>query len=172
MENHMYSDTLVRGMCSEIDKAHNAGAYIATITLIYVCIDSLSYLNMPLKQRIQNKSDFILWVNTYLKTDPNQEYQYQGIDIYAARCGQLHTYSPYSDFALKNKAKTIGYHDGCNHRYVPSIDPDLVIISIPRLKYDFFKAIESFFIAAQNDINIKNGIDSRITKLYQQFNIT
>jgi hypothetical protein len=35
---------------------------------------------------MQSSPDFKEWVDTYLKTHPEQPYHYRGKDVYAARC--------------------------------------------------------------------------------------
>jgi len=157
------------GMFNEIDTANKAGAMIASLTLTYVCIDAMTYLSIPLGRKEQNRHNFIEWVNKYLKTDPAQPYQYDGNDVYAARCGQLHTYSPDSTFGGKQNCKKFGYHDGSEHAYNPAESPILVMISVKRLINDFYAAVDAFFQEAIKNPELKKNIDSRIQQLYQQF---
>jgi hypothetical protein len=76
-------------LVGEIKRCEQAGATIGALAVSFVCIDSMSYLSMPADKRKHDRSDFIAWVDRYLRADPSQPYQYRGIDVYAARCGLL-----------------------------------------------------------------------------------
>jgi hypothetical protein len=83
----------VMNLLNEIAQCQKADATVAAVAMIFVCIDTMAFLAMPASQTAQGKQDFIGWVDTYLKADPIQPYQYRGIDVYAARCSLLHAFS-------------------------------------------------------------------------------
>ncbi|MBS0289802.1 MAG: hypothetical protein JSS07_07200 [Proteobacteria bacterium] len=126
---------------------------------------------MPLTKEENGKSDFIDWVDKFLKTEPNESYQYLGKDLYAARCGKLHSFAATSAYANRNKTKIFGYHGGKGHKYNPEVNKDLVIISIPTLIRDFSIAINKFIELIKEDTSLKSRVDSRINSLYSQFDI-
>lgn len=167
----LYSDILVHGICGEIKKVHDAGAMSATVIMIYVAIDTMAFLSMPKTKTRNNRAEFIQWINKYLKTDVSQSYQYRGKDIWAARCAKLHSYSSYSEYAKRNKCKLYGYIDGSDHKYDPKESTSLVLICIPRLVDDFYKAVQYFLSDALKNKTLKNRIDERLSKICQQFNI-
>jgi hypothetical protein len=78
----------------EISRARDSGAFWAALALVYVGIDTMALLACPFGQAEQKKKDFIRWVDKYLRADPASEYQYEGVDVYAARCALLHSYTP------------------------------------------------------------------------------
>jgi hypothetical protein len=89
----------------------------------------MAFLCMPDNQPIQKKEDFIDWVNHYLRGHEKQPYQYNGIDVYAARCALLHTFGAESKSHTDNpEIKKFGYRNGGLHCFNPSINPTLVII--------------------------------------------
>jgi hypothetical protein len=92
----------ILGIIKEIDTCEKAGATTAAIVLTYVGIDAMAYLSMPASQISQTRTDFINWVNKYLKGHPDQVYQYDGKDVYRARCAIIHTYSVEADYHHKN----------------------------------------------------------------------
>jgi hypothetical protein len=63
----------------------------------------------PSKTRA-TRNDFIEWVDTYLL--PNSELKCTAIDLYAARCGVVHSYSASSDLSESGRARTINYAYG------------------------------------------------------------
>ena len=120
------------------------------------------------KGREQVKApDFERWVDAHLKTDEPTEYQYTGLDVYQARCAISHTYSAQYDRKNKRNPKTFSYCDGGLHRFNPDIHPNLVSISVPLLVDDFMGSIKNFFAAAFKDQELKERIDSRITKMFR-----
>jgi hypothetical protein len=76
----------------EIKTALDSGAILAALAMVYVGIDTMALLACPLGKAEQSKGDFILWVDTYLRAEPDSDYQYEGADVYAARCAMLHSY--------------------------------------------------------------------------------
>ena len=53
---------------------------------------------------------FMRWVETYILQ--KAEYEVTAIDLYAARCGVLHAFSPNSDLFKNGKARRIAYSWG------------------------------------------------------------
>ena len=78
--------TPILQILNEIGVAWNAGAHVAALVMVYVGLDTMASLAAPLDQEKKTRRDFISWVDKYLKADSASEYQYEGIDVYAARC--------------------------------------------------------------------------------------
>jgi hypothetical protein len=131
----------------------------------------MAFLSMPISKTKNGSEDFISWVNKYMKTDIRQNYQYSGKDMWAARCGKLHSYSAFSDYANRKGCKLYGYTDGSNHIYNPKESERLVLISAHRLVNDFITGVKAFFQDALKDKTLKQKIDSRIKGVYLQFDI-
>jgi uncharacterized protein (UPF0333 family) len=168
---NLYSDVLVKGIFGEIIKVRDSKALSATIIMTYVAIDTMAFLSMAIGKPKNNSTDFISWVDNYLKTDLSQPYQYDGKDMWGARCAKLHSYSSDSDYAQKNKCKIYGYQNGGDHLYVPKESQRLVLISTYRLVSDFGDALISFLRDASKNSDLKNRIDQRLEKVCQQFEI-
>ncbi len=160
---------VIKNILDEIIKVRDAGAISATVIMTYVAIDTMAFLSMPLNKTKNGNKEFISWVDRYMKTDQMQSYQYSGEDMWAARCGKLHSYSAASDYAIKKNCKLYGYHDGSEHRYNPKESERLVMISAHRLVEDFIARLRTFFRDALKDEALKQKIDSRIKNVYQQF---
>lgn len=162
---------VINGILGQIIKVRDAGAISATIIMLYIAIDTMAFLSMPLGKTKNGNKEFIGWVNKYLKTDEKQSYQYNGKDMWAARCGKLHSYSAFSDYGVKEKCKLYGYHDGSEHLFNAEESESLVLISVRRLVNDFIDGLHTFFKEALKDKELKQKIDSRIKNIYQQFDI-
>lgn len=151
----------------EIKKCEAAGAIMASVTMCYVCIDTLAYLSMPLDQKNTKKKNFIEWVDTYLKPYSDQPYKYRGIDVYAARCAVLHTYGAEAKIHRQDSSvRMFGYTDGGRHLTSPEGSERLVIIGVPSLINDLVIGIEKFLAAAMDDESLRACLESRINSIH------
>ena len=158
-------DGLVQ-MGKELKRTHSAGLLSATLAFAYVCIDTMSYLSLPSEKSHQERSDFIAWVDTYLKGEPSQPYQYRGLDVYAARCAVLHAFSAEAELQRRDPGvRLFGYHDGGHHES----HPHLVLIGIASFVNDIVGAIEAFLVACQNDADLRARVELRLVKVLQTF---
>lgn len=153
-------------------KYNLAGGFInAAIILLFSYLDAMASLTRPEKQAKVTGSDFIKWANKYMKTDPNQPYQYDGGDLYGARCGILHRYSPYSDISNAGNCRLFVYSNYPDHKYNPLVDSDLVVISAPRFIDDFFKAIALFMKDLLSDSRLRALVTARMSELFAIENV-
>jgi hypothetical protein len=158
-------------MVEEIKKCESAGATTACIMQIFVYIDVLSYINMPIDQSKNTRKEFIDWVDKYLKAHETQAYQYRGIDIYGARCALLHTFSSEADFHEKNpNTIRFGYTDGGKHCFKPDVDPNFALIGTICLIDDFIKGVACFFEDIKKrivNLSEKSVLQERINKIFE-----
>lgn len=160
----------VMGLVQEIAKCQDAGAATATAIMVYLGIDVMAFLSMPAGQARQTRDDFIAWVNEYLKAAPESTYQYDGRDVYGARCAMVHTYSIEADYHQQNPdVKRFGYHDGGQHAYNPHVNPGLAIIGINSLVHDFTGAVGRFMHAIIADQALRERVATRIPRIVQTF---
>ncbi len=167
----IYSNIFVNGICREIKNVWESSHSLSgTMIFLFVSMDTMGYLNMETGENKNDSSDFINWVTNFMKTDNDQPYQYNPKDLWAARCAKLHSFSSFSDYAIKHNCKLFGYQDGtehmCNHE-----ESNLILISAPRLMEDFFNGVYLFIENAVKYPEVKKRIDSRITKVCEQFDI-
>jgi hypothetical protein len=153
----------ILNLLEQAHKSLDAGATVAAIAMVYIGIDTMAWLALPVGQDRQTRLDFCNWVDTYLKADSQQPYQYEGLDVYAARCAVLHEFSTVAELhRANNPPRKFGYRDNGSHR----ADGDhLVLISAAMLIRDFSHAVARFDRAAQADNELKARIDSRVQAL-------
>jgi hypothetical protein len=152
-------------LLGEIGKAWDAGATVAALAMVYVGLDTMALLACPIGQQGQTRSDFIAWVDKYLKADAASDYHYEGIDVYAARCAVLHSYG--SVAALHggtNPPRKFGYMDNGPHKKDDA--ERFVLISVAVLIHDFSKAMETFVGEIRTDAELKRRVDSRMVSLF------
>lgn len=81
------------------------------LVLMYSAIDSMGLLAAPPSQISATGESFKSWVNKYLlPQDSNLEFI--DVDLWAARCAVLHTYTTQSDLSRKATARQIQYYSG------------------------------------------------------------
>lgn len=160
----------ILGLLKEIQTCDEAGATSATVIMVYVGIDVMGHLSMPAGKTSATRQDFIAWVDKYLKAEPSSAYQYDGTEVYAARCAMVHSYTTEADLHKKQGSlKQFGYHDGGQHEYDPGVSKDLVIIGVKSLVHDFAKAIETFVSDMVTDVALRDRVAARVPKIVQTF---
>lgn len=80
---------------------------LPALTLIYTLIDAMSWIYRPENKNDSTREDFIKWVNEFLLKDSILECN--AIDLYAARCGVVHSMTPRAKLIRYKKARTICY---------------------------------------------------------------
>lgn len=78
-----------------------------TLILIYSGIDTLAWLNRRHDEPNVTGEDFMRWVDTYML--PDKRVQCKSSDLWSARCGLVHTFSPESSRTRSGKAKMLYY---------------------------------------------------------------
>ena len=127
---------------------------IPALVLIYVTIDSVSWLYCE-DDKKTGKVRFCEWVDNFILDDSNL--QCTSLDLYAARCGILHTLSPVSDLSKNKKARIVSYAWGvasleslekttCLIKY-----PNTVSIHVDDLYSSLKKGLEKYFLLIEND---------------------
>lgn len=77
------------------------------LMILYASLDILAGLNRPEEKQESDSEDFKAWVNTYLL--PDSCLNVTAEDLWAARCGLLHNYSPRSRPVIRGGAREIYY---------------------------------------------------------------
>ena len=77
------------------------------LILIYSGIDIFASLGRPADKDKTTRKDYIRWCDNYLI--PQGKVSCSALDLYAARCGVVHTYSMESSLSEEGKANEIVY---------------------------------------------------------------
>lgn len=136
------------------------------LALSFICMDTMAYLSRPAGQATHTREEFIAWVNKYLKGHPDHQYQYRGLDVYAARCAVLHTYG--SEAALHRgdaNIKLFAYHDGGRHMHDPHQNPRLVLIGLLSFLNDVRIAVGEFTNDCAADPALRMLVEPRLNSL-------
>ncbi len=143
----------------------------AAVQLIYSGIDTMAYLGLPENQEEVKQKDFIAWAERYIRF-PCKE-QLTGADLYGARCGLLHTYSPYSAKSRKGECRLIGYKGKMvpEVKYDPKINKDLVMVSVSALVEVFFKGVDQSLINLFSDSKKSKLVEERLENLAHSYSV-
>ncbi len=120
---------------------------IPALALIYCGIDFMGNISRPEQQAEQTRGDFIRWAEKHMSCV--QRFGVSGLDLYAARCGVLHTYTMDSRLSTEGKAKRILYAWGNKspeeaNKLLRSLGFQEVVIKLEDLGTSFVDGIESF----------------------------
>ena len=139
--------------------------YRGALILVYSGIDTMAYLGMPASQTEVSSRDFIAWADKYISF-PCKE-QVTGEEFYGARCGMLHTYTPYSR-SSRSGGRILGYMDVS----VPEVRPHpekprtLVLVSISALVEAFLDGVDTFLVDLYADKDRAKVADGRFQKSF------
>ena len=168
----MSEDSLYKNLYSlfqAIDLCLENKFQLPTLILIYSGIDICGWLAEE-SENVSVQESFTKWVDKYML--PNAELPCTSIDLYAARCGVLHTLTPDSNLYKSGKAQRIAYaSESANVNDLRrSIDlkqfPDLIAIHINSL-YDAFRiGVRNFEESIDNDPVAKRTFLYKSTKTF------
>ena len=126
------------------------------LVLIYSGIDTLAWLDRRHDQPDVTGNDFIRWVDTYML--PDHRVQCTSADLYGARCGLVHSFSPLSSRSRSGSAKEIYYSWGTARLddLQLSIDSEFgkdqkVAIHLDLLIEAFTDAVQAFYEALEGN---------------------
>jgi hypothetical protein len=143
------------------------GHIMASLILMYSYIDAMASLIMPEGQKDVRGRDYIKWVDTYMKSGSPQ-YEYRGIDLWGARCGLVHRYSPNSTQSDNGRCKTFVYSTKADHIFDPKIDKNVVVVSANRIVNDFFGAMSKFIQDLLNNVEMLERANRRFEEFFQE----
>lgn len=160
--SNVINDSILKGISVAIDN----GCYGSSVILIYAGIDAMAFLGLPALREYVTRKDFVNWVDRYMKF--NGEVQLLGVELYSARCGMLHTYSPFSELTREGKARVIGYVDEASIEVMIDNDvPDLVIVSIKALAQAFSRGVQAFVDEIYANSTTTDTVSERLGSVIQ-----
>ncbi|HEY3940589.1 MAG TPA: hypothetical protein VGL97_24385 [Bryobacteraceae bacterium] len=107
--------------------------YVSALILIYSGIETMALINLPLQKADVMRSDFILWVESYLLPFLPQEVRLTGKDIYGARCG-----------VLRGTDSRLAREGHCRKIRYKGAGKDASVLSVEELANAFFQATDEF----------------------------
>ncbi len=154
-----------RGILTGIDLCLRHECLVSGVALIFCGIDSLAALTRPVEAANTSRSVFIEWVERFLL--PGSGMACSALDIYAARCGVLHTHSVESDLQRQGTARPLIYEwrQGPRADAKVPLPPEAITIEVEGLYEAFKVAVDRFLVAADTDAEIKNRMRHHLKAL-------
>jgi len=166
-------NVLLNGIVKDINDAWDRKSYRATLILVYSGIDAMAHLTMPAGKDKVTRADFIAWAEKFLQfrdADKNPTLTLPGIELYAARCALVHTYSSEADLHKEGKVKRqIGYGD----EFLPEVAEKaevehLVMVSIRGLVDAFARGIAATLQDIKGDEPRRKLFAERLDKMVHE----
>jgi len=160
----------LNNIIKSIELCLNAKLQISSLILLYSGIDIIAWLNRPVSKEFANKEDFIRWVDDYLL--PNSNIKYEAINLYAARCAIIHSYSFSSRLSEEGKAKEIYYAWGNANAKLLQNDIDgrskksAIAIHINDFLEAFKEGVEKFKLSIKSDKEKEKIVCGRANKYF------
>jgi len=160
-----------RGMLTGIQACLDAQCLVSAVTLMFSTIDALAALTRPVKQLDTNSTIFREWTIRFLQ--PDRRLGCTAQDLWGARCGVLHTYSPEANVAAKQGARRIFYR----WRAGPPVDATRQIPagSLVLVAEDLHAALvdgaRDYMLAAMAEPHLKDRLQAHLPPLlcYEPF---
>ncbi len=140
------------------------------LILVYSGIDIFAALNRPIEKDEGTREDFRKWCDRYLLS--KSELPCSAIDLYAARCAVVHSYSSESRLSRNGEAKEIVYSWGNQspdplQEVLKSIGHTAYVIHVETLVDAFKNAVKEFLEEVGNDAERINLVVRRAAKLFK-----
>jgi hypothetical protein len=153
---------VVRELVEALKKAFPQGdPNFSGLVLLYAAMDIISSLSRPINQADTTRAVFKQWIDTYMLRDSGLNCSSE--DIYAARCGILHTLSLSSLSSRIGNAKEIGYLNKENgvermQQWCDSKGHNVIVVWMNGYLRAFYTAITRFVDAIQTDSDLRSRV--------------
>ena len=158
-------------LASGIDACIEKKAITSALVLIYSSIDTTWWLDST--ETFATRNDFMRWVDDYLlKAKP---LKCTSLDLYAARCGLVHTFTPDSQLSTLGKARVICYAWGTarvedmQHTIdIKNKSDELVAVHVDELYQAWQSGLILFAQDLEKDLNRKMRVLTKARKFFSE----
>jgi len=160
----------VRERLDIIEECFQRGALLPGLTLLYTAIDNMAWLALPHSQEEVTREDFIRWVEAYMLL--GAEVTYSAVDLYAARCAILHTYTAVSRLSRSGQAKKLQYAFGdvdlaeIESQMTEEARRTSLVVHVGELLRLFDEGVTCFVKRIDQDRELSECVNKRAGRLY------
>jgi hypothetical protein len=161
----------IKEMTGALEQLGRNGLILPMLMLSYSYMDIFaSLVRLDVDADVKQK-DFIAWVDRYML--PIGGCDLTALDLYAARCGILHTLSPTSRLSRKGEAREIMYVKDSTiaaqerQRFASQNRTHLVIVEIPVFLDAFVRAAECFFREIEADVALQERVRANARYIFK-----
>jgi hypothetical protein len=154
-----------RGMLQGIQACLDQQCLVSSVTLIFSAIDALAALTRPVTQPETDGATFQAWVKRFFH--PEKKLNCTSVDLWGARCGVLHTYSPEAPRASRAGARRVYYQwrQGPNAVDKRPLPAGSLVIVIEDLHAALISAIHTYVEEACCDPVLKTCLEKHLPSL-------
>jgi hypothetical protein len=156
----------IHALGREVIKCIEAKAYDAALAIQFIKLDTWAFLTRPASMTVHGRASFIWFIERYMRDAPGQGYSYSPSDVYAARCGLLHTFGSLANMHETDKSVVIWrFHLGKLNTFVPGLDR-MAYISVMRFISDANAAIDASLQEVKADNAMNKLLGERLVRVF------
>jgi hypothetical protein len=153
--------TTIQGLIDALEDCFKKGHDFASLILFYAELDFISSLSRPISKTDTDNRIFKAWVDRYML--PNSQLTCNSEDVYAARCGILHTLSVSSRDSRRGAAKELGYvyksEEAARLQAIAdSQGRNIVVVPLELYRKAFYTGIVQFLEAIKTDPDLHAAV--------------
>jgi len=156
-----------RGILAGINACVECKCVMSAVTLIYAAIDAMAGLTRPVDSVETDSNHFKAWAERYFLSFLDQPVT--PAELWGARCGVVHAYSPESRVSRGRSGRTVVYKWRHGHRpddpLLASHANTSIILEVEVLVEAFGKAIELFHGRIDAEPALKVRVDHHVQGL-------
>lgn len=171
MTDEQVLDNNIENLLSAIHICLKKELILPALVLIYSGIDIMASLSRPESHNSVTREDFINWTDKYLL--PESTLSCKAKDIYAARCGIIHSYTAEANLTRNGLAKMLFYSYGkadskkLQKRLEQLNITEAIAIDVNSLFVSFCNAIERFGNSLLSDRDLEKLVYTRARKFFK-----
>jgi hypothetical protein len=164
----IFLDQILGDIRWAIDSKRN----LAAAQLILSAVDVIAGIDRPLEKEDTTGDIFIRWCDEHMAIS-GRDQQLTGLDLWGARCGFLHGYTPLAKVVREGRARMLGYVDEAENPVMGSTEtPDLLIVSLRSLFSSLTKGMAASMKRANCDAEIGNIVNQRMAMMFHSIDIS
>lgn len=154
-----------RGILEGIEACLREECLLSAASLIFAGIDAISALTRPIAAPKTDSAVFMRWVDRFLL--PGSRLPCNAVDLYAARCGLLHTYGYSSTRVASGEARPLVLQWAAG----PPADSEIplpesaLVVHMEDLHESLVRAVHDFVIASETDTEIAPRVQHHVKAL-------
>jgi hypothetical protein len=166
LDKNLWKQIFIDHILSDIRWAIDAKRDLVAAQLLLAAIDVIAGLERPSEQEKTSGDNFIKWCDLHMRLK-GRNYTLTGLDLWGARCGFLHGYTPLSTVVRQGKARMLAYVDEANE-VVMTDNPDkgLAIVSLKALWEAFCQGVLASMKRANRDSEIAKLVNPRLNLMF------
>jgi hypothetical protein len=176
MANHLnldrWKNIFIDHILNDIQWAIDSERNLAAAQLILSAIDVVSGLERPAEKDKTSGDIFIRWCDVHMKL-AGQSYSLTGLDLWGARCGFLHGYTPISKQVRLQRARILSYVDHAENPVMGAADaPNFLIVSLRALTSLLAQGMSDSMARINNDEALGVLVNQRMEMMFQSIDIS